>query len=192
MRLLAPRRPPRRSLEGFLVVVAGSVWRRALVQHHGHVRTQLLLHPGRQLRRKYVPRAIVDRSELDTLLRNTSRLGKREDLVAAGVRKDRAIPAHKAVESPGSPYEVRSRSQIQMIRVPQHDACPHLAQIFRREPLDRALGPDGHEDGRLHGSARRMQDAGASLAVAGDYIYGDGRRYSRRPPFSSSMASPKE
>src|SRR5215204_4302180 len=116
MRLLAPRRPPRRPSEGFLVVVAGGVWRRALVQHHGHVRTQILLHPGRQLRRKYVPRAVIDRGELYALLRDTSRLGKREDLVAAGVRKDRAIPAHKAVESPGSPYEVRARSQIQMLR----------------------------------------------------------------------------
>src|SRR5215212_8238443 len=116
MRLLAPRRPPRRPSEGFLVIVAGGVWRRALVQRHGHVRTQILLHPGRQLRRKYVPRTVIDRGELDTLLRDMSRLGEREDLVAAGVRKDRTVPAHKAVEPPGLLYEVRARPEIQMIR----------------------------------------------------------------------------
>jgi hypothetical protein len=79
-----------------------------------------------------------------------------------------------------------------MISVPEHDAGPDLAQVPWREPLDRALGPDGHEDWRLNGPARRVEDAGARLAVTGDHLYGDGLPYLRRPPSRRSIASPKE
>ena len=63
-----------------------------------------------------------------TLFRDTPRLGQREDLVAARVGEDRALPAHGV--KPTSLFdEVRSRPQVEMIRVPEHDAGPDLPQV---------------------------------------------------------------
>src|SRR5918995_317998 len=87
---------------------------------------------------------------------------------------------------------VRSRPQVEMIRVPKHDAGPRLPQVARRESLDGALRPYRHEGWRLHQPARRNQDARPRLAVTGMYLYGDGGAHRRRPPSRRSIASPKE
>src|SRR5215217_5888383 len=192
MRLLAPPRPPRRPPERVLVILTIRVCWRALVEDHRYVRSQILLYPRRQLRSKDVRRAVVDGGELDPLLRDASRLGQREDLVAARVGEDRTFPTHEGVKPACLFDEARARPPIEMIRVPEHDPGPGLPQVPRREPFDRTLRPHGHECWCLHRPARRTQDASARLAVAGDDLYGDRRAYRCRTPPRRSIASPNE
>src|ERR671921_1378886 len=88
VRLLRPPRPSPGAPQRLLVVFAARMSRRTLVEDHRHIRAEILLNPRSQLWGERMLRSVVHRRELHPLLRDASRLGKREDLVTARVGKD--------------------------------------------------------------------------------------------------------
>src|SRR5215210_3656617 len=192
VRRFAPPRPPRRPPQRLLVVLAARVGGRALVQDHRDIRPKALLNLRDQLRCEGVPRAVVDGGELDALLRDPARFRQGEDLVAARVGKHRPVPTGERVKAARLPYEVSAGPQVEVVGVAEHDAGPYGVQLPRRQPLDRTLGPHGHESRRLDRAVRRPQDPGPRLAVACHDLYGDRSPYRPLPPLRISIASPNE
>ena len=192
MRLFATRGPARRPPQGLFVVLTVGVSGRALVQNHRDVSPELLLYLRDQLGCEGVERAVVDGGELDALLRDASRPGQGEHLVATRVGEHRAVPPRERVQPTGLPHEIRARPQVEVVGIAEHDARSNRPQVTRRKPLDRPLRPHGHEGRRLDLAVWCSQYASPRLAVARDDLYGYRRPYRRLPPFRINIASPNE
>ena len=73
-----------------------------------------------------------------------------EDLEAAAVRQDGAVPAFEPVESAGLVKHVEARTEIEVIGVPEDDLGTYiLFQIPVIDAFDGPYSPDGHEDGGM-------------------------------------------
>src|SRR5207247_1640393 len=68
------------------------------------------------------------------------------DLEAAGVREERAVPAHEAVEPAERPDQLVPRAEEQVVGVREHELSARRAEVVRRQTLDGAARADGHED----------------------------------------------
>ena len=78
--------------------------------------------------------------------------------------------------------DVRSRTEVKVVRVREHDGRTERAHFVGMERLHRRLRPDGHERGRRDLAVRGPEHAGAGGAV--------GR--SDAEAHRISIASPKE
>jgi hypothetical protein len=54
-------------------------------------------------------------------------------------------------------------TDVEMVGVAEDDLCADIAEIPRRERPHRALCADRHEHGRVDGSVRQLERAGARL-----------------------------
>jgi hypothetical protein len=176
--------PDRRAPHGVRDPLPLDPRRRALVERHRDVRPEQALDLHRELGREAVPRAVVDRTELDAVVLDRRRVAQREHLVAAGVRQDRAVPAHEAVQAAEAGDAFGSRAKVQVIGVPEHDLGAQVAQLAGKDGLDRRLGADRHEDRRLDGAVGGVEHARPGVAVDGLEVEPAGHRM--------SIASPKE
>ncbi len=93
-----------------------------------------------------------------------------EDLIAAAVGEDRALPAAEGVQTAELDDGVDAGPQRQVVVVGEQDRGAELGQTPRIEPLDRAQGADRHEGRGLDHAVRRLQPAAAGGAVAGDDV----------------------
>ena len=73
--------------------------RRALVELHDDVGTEVLLDAHVVLGSPAVPRAVDDAAERHAVVVEFERVCEREDLEAAGVGEDRAVPVHERVQA---------------------------------------------------------------------------------------------
>ncbi len=69
-----------------------------------------------------------------------------------------------------------SRPEGKVIGVRQEHPAPGLREQFGHNPLDRPLGADGHENRRLDGTMRGVQQAGSGgrSGVDGEQLEADG------------------
>ena len=179
---LAPG-PETRSADGVLELLARDARGRADVQAHRDVGAEVGLDPRDGLGREAGGRAVVDGAERDALVvRFENRVAQREDLVAAGVGQDRAVPPHEAVQPAGLGDQFVSGAEVQVVGVAEQDRGPRRAHLVRVERLDGRLRPDWHERGRRDLAMGGPEHAGARGAV--------GR--SDREAHRISIASPKE
>ena len=109
--------------------------------------------------------AVEMRPKLNTLLGNTCQSLQAEGLKTAAVGEDRTLPAHEGMESAPVPDDLMARSQIEMIRVGHDDLGSNVPKVLRRQCLDRGLGPDGHEGGRLDRSVISAHSRGSAAAA---------------------------
>ena len=92
--------------------------------------------------------------EGDALLLDLPQGGQGEDLEAAGVREDGAVPADELVEAAHLPHHLIAGAQVEVIGVGELDLAAHFLQVVGTDTaLDGALGADVHEDRGLHGAA---------------------------------------
>jgi hypothetical protein len=63
------------------------------------------------------------------------------------------MPVHELVQPAVSPYDGGAGTQQQMKGVAQDDLRAVCGDFFRRNRLDRAVGPDGHEGRRANRTA---------------------------------------
>ena len=90
--------------------------------------------------------------------------GEREYLESAAVRKYRPVPRYELVQAAGSFQNVQSRSEVEVISVPEYDFCPYiLFQIPVVYALDRTYGTHGHEDRSFYLSVVRGDDAASGI-----------------------------
>ena len=93
--------------------------------------------------------------------------GQREDLEAAAVGQDRAVPAHEGVQPAELADERFAGAQRQVIGVREHDLGAGGAHLIGRQRLERAVRADGHEGGRREAAVRRREVPGAGEPAAG-------------------------
>ena len=76
--------------------------------------------------------AVVDRAERHSLVVGArDRVPEREDLVAARVGEDRAVPAHERVQAAELRDQLLARPQVQVVRVAEQDRRAERAQLVR-------------------------------------------------------------
>jgi len=97
------------------------------------------------------------RFEADTLVRDFSKFGKTENLEAAGVRENRAIPGHEFVKAAHAADEFVAGAQIQVISVAENDFGAELFKRFVAQAFDRGLRTNRHEERCFDSAVRRSQ-----------------------------------
>ena len=162
---LAPRSPAQRQVERR---ASPGIIRRilsTLIERHGNVGAKRNLDIHRMLRRKEVRPAIQMRPKLHPVLGHLAQFIEAEDLKAARVSQNGAIPAHKPVQPAKPANQLMPRPQIKMIRIAQNDPRPQLFEQMLRNSLDRSHRPHRHEDRRLHRRMRQRHRGAASVAT---------------------------
>jgi hypothetical protein len=81
----------------------------------------------------------------------------REHLKAAGVRDDRAVPAHELVQAAQLGHELMPRRQEEVEGVAEHHLVAQGGYIARLQGLDRAPGGQRNERGGLHRAVRELE-----------------------------------
>ena len=81
--------------------------------------------------------------------------GQAEDLEAAGVGKDGAVPVHETVQAAQLGDGFHPGSQVEMIDIAQDEAGPQGPQFLGGEGLHRAVGAHRQEDRGLHRAVGR-------------------------------------
>ena len=148
-----------------LLVVTPIQWRRTLVQHHGDVRPQCLLDRHHLLRREAVGAAVEVAAKGDALRVHFPLVGQAEDLVAARIGEQRAIPAHKGVQPAKTLDQLVARPQIEMIGVGQHQLRAAFMEVARLQGLDVGLGAHGGKGRHRDGAVGRVKGAQPGQAV---------------------------
>ncbi len=96
---LAAARPAQREIEAAVGVLEGTRVRRALVEDHDDVGTEVALDFHRRFGTNERRRAVEVVLKADALLGNLSKFCEREDLESTAIREDRAIPSHELVQA---------------------------------------------------------------------------------------------
>ena len=98
--------------------------------------------------------------ERDPVLVYDAQVAERDDLEAARVGQDRAIPVHEPVQAaePGDAF--MPGSQVQVVGVGQDDRGADLVDVVGRERLDRGIRADRHELWRLDDAVGQRQAPG--------------------------------
>src|SRR6185369_6437376 len=99
-------------------------------------------------------------------LRDLPHGAEAEDLEAAGIGQDRALPAHEAVQATVLRDHVRARAQPKMKSIAQHDLRIEGLERRGRHCLDRSVRAYGHEYGRLDNTVRQLESSAPRRAVA--------------------------
>src|ERR1051326_6878118 len=84
-------------------------------------------------------------------------LRERENLIAAAVGQDWAIPVHEAVQSAEMANDVESWPNEKVIGVAEDDLRLERVQFRRADSLHAALRPDRHERRRLDSTESSRQ-----------------------------------
>ena len=113
---------------------------------------------------------VVGSNETHALVGELDGVGMGEDLEAAGIREDRAVPVHEGMQAAELGDGVRTGAHGQVVGVGEHDLGAQVLDRLGGDALDVGLGAHGHEDGGLDIAVRRMQDARARvrLGILGD------------------------
>ena len=131
-----------------------------LVEGDRDVRAERLLDADRQLGREPMDRPIEVAAERDAVLVDDPQVAQRDDLEAARIGQDRAVPVHEPVQ-PAEPLDpVVPGPQVQVVRVGQDDRRARVADVVGRQGLDRRVRADGHELGRLDDAVGQRQAPG--------------------------------
>src|SRR5262244_1604821 len=99
------------------------------------------------------------RAELHALFPNLPQIAEAEDLEPAAVGQNRAIPRDELAQ----PAEIEdgfvAGPAKKMVGVSENDPRVEAFEHLLRDGLDRAGGPDRHEDGRLNFAVGRCNAA---------------------------------
>ncbi len=92
-------------------------------------------------------------------------VGQAEDLIAARIGEERAIPAHKGVQPAKALNQLVARPQIEMIGVGQHQLCAAFMEVARLQGLDVGLGAHRGKGRHRNGAVGRVKGAQPRQAV---------------------------
>ncbi len=181
----SPLRPSQRPFRGIRNGLPNGRKTDQVIEHHRHIGSQLLLHPGRFLGSQPDGRPVVGRAERDPLVVHPGVEG--EHLIAPGIGERRSLPAHEAAQASPIGDHPRSGPEHEVIRVGEHHPGPGFGEIAHVECPHRAAGPHRHERRSSHPAVGSGQHTATGRTVA--RLGGEGHGVSHR---STSMASPKE
>ena len=90
-------------------------------------------------------------AEADTLLGDFAKLVQTEDLESAGIREQRARPAHEPVQSAKPPDELVAGTKVEVVGIAENDLGAQFLEQRLRNRFDGRLRTNWHEDGCLYG-----------------------------------------
>src|SRR5215470_11694969 len=105
------------------------------------------------------------RAELHAILPNFSQVAEAEDLEPAAVGQNRAIPRDELAQSAQFEDGLVTGPQKKMVGVPENDAGIEIFEHLLGDSLDRAGGPDRHEDRRFDLAMGGFNPSGARLSL---------------------------
>ena len=183
-RVIAVAHPPapgpgHRPAHGGGRLVASGRIRGTFVEGHHRVRADVVLYLDRALRRQLDAAAVEGRAEHHAGVRHPPPLAQAEHLVAAGIREDRAVPAHEAVQAAEGRQRRIARPLKQVEGIAEQHLGAGLPKCLRRHALHRAVGAARHERWGLNGAVGGRQLAAAGGAVGGQHLEGLIRRARR-------------
>ena len=126
----------------------------ALLIHHGHA--LLLLRDDVRL---FLATHVHGQHLLETL-------AQAHHLEPAGIRVGRAVPVLKLGHSTSLIHDVRTRLQVQVVRVGKYRLRAGGVELFRGERFHRGLGAHGDERGGLDITVRGVDHSRATLRLA--------------------------
>src|SRR5262249_39783984 len=94
-------------------------------------------------------------------------VSEREDLEATGVRDDRPLPAHEAVQPSPRRDRLLARDEVQVKRVPEHHLVTETGDLTRGQTAHAALRRQRDERRSRNRSVRCTNQARAGCAVTG-------------------------
>ena len=124
-------------------------------------------------------RAVEVRAEDDSLVTDLTQVLEAEDLEAATVRQDGAVPTHESMEASHPGDEIVPGSQIEVIGVRQDDVSAHLLQLIGSEGLHGGLRSHWHESRGRYVSVRRVDEARAGRRTFVPFLDSETKRHSR-------------
>jgi len=104
--------------------------------------------------------AVEMTAERHAVVVDYAEVAERHDLEAARIGQDRPVPVHERVEPAESLDPFVTGSQVEVVRVGQDDRGASVAEVVRRQRLDRRIRPDRHELRRLDDAVGQCQAAG--------------------------------
>lgn len=146
----------------------------ALVEHHHDVAADGALHRDAGLGRKVVEFAVDVTAECRALLGHLAVAGKGEDLEAARVGEDGAIPAHEAVDAAEFPKHLGAGAEQQMVGVGEQALGAEDAETVGGHVLHRRLRADRHEYRRAHLAVCGEESSGAGARAGCGFFEGEG------------------
>ena len=153
---LAPFRPAVGARQRLLVV--GIIERRgAFVQDHCYVWPQRLFNLHDPFRREIVLATVNMAAKGDAVIVQLALMGQAENLKAARIGQDGAVPAHKAVETAKLLHQFMAGAQIEMIGIGQDQLRTSLGEIARFEGLDIGQRADRGKGRHLNRAVGRVQ-----------------------------------
>ena len=126
-----------------------------LVERHRHVGAEQA--PGSPSRAPGVRRccrAVEVRGERHAVVVHASQVGQAEDLEAARIGQDRAVPGHEPMQAAEPRDALRSGAQVEVVGVAEDHLGAGRPQIARGQRLHRGLGADRHELRRVDRAVR--------------------------------------
>ena len=166
----AARRPTHRQFHGCARLCLGRGIRRAFVEAHGHIGGQDPLNAHGFLGREEHRGAVDGRAKVRTFFGDFPRLRQTPHLKTAGIREDRPLPMHEAMQPLMCRDHLEAGPQKQMKGVAEHDFGADAYQVLWRHGLDRAVSTDRHERRRLDGAAWKCEPPAPRRAVARQQI----------------------
>lgn len=128
----------------FCIAAIGSV-RNTLVKSHDDIGAKNVLYFHDGFRREKMLGTVEMGAEKHALFCDLAQITEAEDLEAAAVGEDWAIPVHEAVETAELTDKLMPWPQIQMIGIGKNDLRFCVFELVGRQGLDGGLGADRHE-----------------------------------------------
>ena len=157
--------PPHRPLDSRAQFARRARVGRAVVKDHGDVRTERALDFHRLLWAEEQKRAIEMGTELDAVRLDFSDRGQAEDLEAAAIGEDRALPIDELVQAARGADDFETGPNVEVVSVTKDDLRAHFVELPRVEGFHAALRANRHEHGRVHHAVGGRQPAQAGFGT---------------------------
>ena len=157
--------PAEGEVEAFGGVGFGDWPWRAVVEEHGDVGAEDGLDFHAFFGADEAFGAVEVALEVDSGLSDFAEFGEREDLEAAAVGEEWAVPCGEGVEAAEVAEDVAAWSEVEVVGVAEDDLGTEGFEFVRGDGFDGALGADGHEDRGFHHPVRQLEPPAPGAAV---------------------------
>ena len=108
--------------------------------------------------------------KLHPFFADTPSVGQRKNLVASAIGEEGPLPLHERMQPPRFFEQIRPRPQVQVVGIAQDNPGPYaVLEFIAAQTFDRTQGPNGHEEGGLDHTVRRLQEASPATA---SFVFG--------------------
>jgi len=122
---------------------------RAFVEDHGNVRAEGSLDVHALAGAEENFGAVEVGAKGDAVVGDFAEFGEAENLEAAAVGEDGAVPAHELMEAAEFANEAGAGAEVEVVGVAENDLCADFVELSRGGGFDGGLRADRHEGGGL-------------------------------------------